>query len=221
MKSRTGFSDSALEAMKWLALVAMTVDHVNTVLFDREHAWMFAVGRLAFPLFAFVLGVNLARPTTSKPWAMRRLLLWGCIAQPLHAWAFGSALPLNVLFTFVVAVAVIRLWETRREGWAVLVFAVLPLMVDYQWMGVACVLAAYAWARSPGFNGAVFMVLALTSLTLVNGSFWQWTAVPVIASFAFWTWHVPRIRWAFYGYYVAHFAWLATIASINFQALRS
>ena len=198
----------------------MTIDHVNTVIYDREHAWMFAVGRLAYPLFAFVLGVNLARPSADKGRALRRLLLWACIAQPVHAWAFGSLLPLNVLFTFAIAVAGLQLWHTRREALAVAVCLLAPLLVDYQWMGVACVLAAYAWAKSPTWNSVLACVAALASLSLVNGSFWQWSAVAVLLAASAWTLYVPRLRWAFYGYYVAHFVALAAFAAISLDGLR-
>lgn len=210
---KTRFSDSALEGLKWVALVAMTIDHVNTVIFDREHAWMFAVGRLAYPLFAFVLGVNLARPATDKGRAVRRLLQWAVIAQPVHAWAFGSMWPLNVLFAFAIAAAGLQLWQARRESLAVAVCLLAPCVVDYQWMGVACVLAAYAWAKSPNWNSVLACVGALASLSVVNGSFWQWAALPVLLAASGWTLYVPRLRWAFYGYYVAHFAVLALLAT--------
>ena len=44
--------------LKWLALVFMTVDHVGAFLFP-ECAALRAVGRLAFPLFAFTVGESL------------------------------------------------------------------------------------------------------------------------------------------------------------------
>ncbi len=34
----------------------------NKYLFDGSHPWMYALGRISMPLFAFVLGYNLARP---------------------------------------------------------------------------------------------------------------------------------------------------------------
>ena len=59
---RLELSSGTLEALKWLALLLMTLDHVNKHLLHASVPELFAVGRLALPLFGFVLGYNLARP---------------------------------------------------------------------------------------------------------------------------------------------------------------
>jgi uncharacterized membrane protein len=67
---RLEVTDASLEWMKWLAVVGMVLDHVNWFFFASSfdnpqaspHAWMNDVGRVVFPLFAFVFGINLARP---------------------------------------------------------------------------------------------------------------------------------------------------------------
>nr|WEG85486.1 trbP [Escherichia coli] len=55
-------ADGTIEALKWLALLAMTGDHVNKYLFNGTLPYLFEAGRLALPLFVFVLAYNLARP---------------------------------------------------------------------------------------------------------------------------------------------------------------
>ena len=55
-------SSGTLEALKWLALLLMTLDHVNKHLLHASVPELFAAGRLTLPLFGFVLGYNLARP---------------------------------------------------------------------------------------------------------------------------------------------------------------
>ena len=59
---RLELSSGSLEALKWLALLLMTLDHVNKHLLHASVPELFAAGRLALPLFGFVLGYNLARP---------------------------------------------------------------------------------------------------------------------------------------------------------------
>ncbi len=44
-----------LEGLKWLGLLLMTVDHVNKYLLHDAIPALFAAGRLAVPLFSFVL----------------------------------------------------------------------------------------------------------------------------------------------------------------------
>ena len=54
-------SDGTIEAMKWLALLSMTGDHVNKCLFNGTLPFLFEIGRLPMPLLIFVLPYNLAQ----------------------------------------------------------------------------------------------------------------------------------------------------------------
>jgi len=51
---------SQLELLKWIALVAMTLDHygkiVDPSIFEETHA----IGRLAYPLFAWIIASRLS-----------------------------------------------------------------------------------------------------------------------------------------------------------------
>ncbi|HHA2558579.1 TPA: TraX family protein [Stenotrophomonas maltophilia] len=89
-------------------------------------------GRVTFPLFALVMAYNLAPPGADPVKSVRRLGMWGLIAQPVHALAFGYWLPLNILLTFALCAAAIHAAGQRK--WIVLAFAsaVLPAFVDYQ-----------------------------------------------------------------------------------------
>ena len=82
---RLELSSGALEALKWLALLLMTLDHVNKHLLHASVPELFAAGRLALPLFGFVLGYNLARPGALVGGVYsrtaRRLALFGSIAS--------------------------------------------------------------------------------------------------------------------------------------------
>ena len=51
-----------LEALKWMALILMTVDHVNKYLLHDSMPALFQAGRISMPLFVFVLAYNAARP---------------------------------------------------------------------------------------------------------------------------------------------------------------
>ena len=49
----SGF-DFGRELLKWIAIITMTVDHVGAVLYP-EFEFLRWIGRLAFPLFAYLL----------------------------------------------------------------------------------------------------------------------------------------------------------------------
>jgi TraX protein len=77
-------NSGTLEALKCLALLLMTLDHVNKHLLHGSVPELFAAGRLALPLFGFVLGYNLARPGALASGIFsrtaRRLASFGTIA---------------------------------------------------------------------------------------------------------------------------------------------
>lgn len=102
--------------------------------------------RVVFPIFALVLAYNLVRPGAIAP-SLSRLAIAAAIAQPFHAWAFGYWLPLNVLATFAVAVAMMRLWFADRRILALVVGIVASPWVDYGLAGVALTFAAWLWLR--------------------------------------------------------------------------
>ena len=103
-------SSGTLEALKWLALMLMTLDHVNKHLLHASVPELFAAGRLALPLFGFVLGYNLARPgalaSGGYSRTARRLAMFGTIATiPFIAlgglgWGWW---PFNIMATLLVA----------------------------------------------------------------------------------------------------------------------
>jgi hypothetical protein len=123
---RLELSSGSLEVLKWLALLLMTLDHVNKHLLHASVPELFAVGRLALPLFGFVLGYNLARPgalaSGSYSRTARRLAIFGTIATiPFIAlgglgWGWW---PLNIMATLLVAT--LCAWLSRSadpRGWS-------------------------------------------------------------------------------------------------------
>src|SRR5258706_8198510 len=108
---------TALSALKWFALVAMTLDHVNTYLLGSRPD-LYAIGRLAFPLFACVFGFKIGRPAPGKPVGLQRrtvllLLTAAATAQLPYSYLHGGGpWPLNVMGLFLVALCAV--WWLRR-----------------------------------------------------------------------------------------------------------
>lgn len=208
-------SDGVLEWLKWLALLLMTGDHVNKALYSSELPLLSQAARVCFPIFAMVLVYNLCRPGVDAARAIRRLLLVGVIAQPFHALAFGGFFPLNVLFTFALG---LFLCFSRSRLWSLLAFGVGGLFVDYQWFGLALVVALFLFFRAPPYRWfwpAVGVGIALASLEVINGNWWALMAVPVVLLAVKGRASLPRWRWAFYVYYPAHLAALALLALLT------
>jgi hypothetical protein len=206
-------SDGAAELLKWSALLAMLVDHVNAAFFDR-HAGLPAevIGRLAMPVFSIVLAYNLARPGVDLSRALRRLVLVGALAVPAHAYLFGwlGIWPLNVLLTFAVAVGVIMLVEQGRRVEALVFFLLASCLVEYWHAGVGLVVAFWAYFRGRDTRG-LWAGLALVGLCLVNVNTWALLALPLVWFSTQAGADVPRLRWAFYVAYPVHLSVIALL----------
>ena len=50
-------ADGTAEALKWLALALMVLDHVNKYLYNDALPWVSPIARISFPLFGFVLAL--------------------------------------------------------------------------------------------------------------------------------------------------------------------
>ena len=199
------------EPLKWVALAAMTFDHINTFLLAGSVPALYALGRIAFPLFALVLASNLARPSAHYGRLSARLVGFGLLAA-LPLTVMGHAMPLNVMFTFAAAVLVIAL---RDAGWlksGAVAFVLLGIVVDYHWPGLLLIVAARRYFATKGTGSMLVTLGALVALAWPNENYWALAAVPVILAVQHAQIDVPRLRWAFYAYYPLHFAVLALLA---------
>lgn len=108
-----------LDAAKVVACVLMLVDHINCVIYKWSFDSLFYVGRAAFPLFAlcFVMALG-ANP--DRQWrALKRLALWCCVAQPLHAMLMPFPVwAANILASFIVGLVLIyQHTKIAMDGW--------------------------------------------------------------------------------------------------------
>jgi len=205
--------DGTLEALKWIALALMLLDHVNTFLYDRTLPGAYQAGRWVAPVFAFVLAYNLARPGALQRGAhqrtMKRLAVFGVLASPPFMALIDHWWPLNILFLLLTATAVIYGLE-RGDGAGIAIagvsFCIGGLLAEYHYPGVAMVVAAWAYCRQPTGRHFAAWVLFTASLVLLNNNLWALTAVPTLLLATHIDLRVPRLRWAFYAFYPAHLA---------------
>jgi hypothetical protein len=227
-------NDGALEAIKWLALVLMTGDHINKYLLGGQVHALYAAGRLVFPLFAFVFAYNLARPGAlangAYQRAMTRLAAVGALASVpfiglgglLYGWW-----PFNILASFLLSAATMHLVErggVARMALAALLFLAGGLFVEFWWPGIAMTLAAWCYVRRPSAGALLTWIAATAALGCIPWllarvpmalSLWALAALPVIALASRLQLRVPRLRWAFYAYYPAHLAVLWAIQNLQ------
>ena len=210
-------TDGAVEALKWLAMLLMVADHVNKYLLHDRVPVAFDLGRLVMPIFAIVLGFNLARsvPGTFQRVSLR-LSLYGLIATVPFIALGGLAWvwwPLNIMATFLVATLVCWAFDPgrlRHKVLACVLFLVAGSSVEFWWPGVALCVAAWSYVRSPNWLALAAGMAALVALRMVNGNDFALLALPVLVLGTMWRRPLPRARHVFYAFYPLHLAalWL-------------
>jgi hypothetical protein len=217
-------STGSIEALKWLGLVLMTGDHVNKYLLHAAVIPLFCAGRLVMPIFAIVLGFNLARPGTLARGAYGRAIKHMAITAAIASIPFVALgglgwgwWPLNIMASFALAAASMYLLErggTGRVIAAVVLLVVGGLFVEYWWAGLGIAMAAWSYARRPNWLALLLAALAFAGLHLVNSNWWALAALPVVVSASAVDLRVPRVRWLFYAYYPAHLAAISALRAV-------
>ncbi len=97
--------DIGREILKWIAIVTMTIDHVGVVLYP-ELTILRIIGRLAFPLFCYLLMLGVKNTRNIKNYFIR-LFIFALISQVPYHLAFENipfARLLNNFFTLSLGV---------------------------------------------------------------------------------------------------------------------
>ncbi len=136
--------------IKVLAIVAMFIGHIGLFFFESP-LWMYIIGRLAFPLFAFLLA-NGARHTKNPRAYLLRLFIFALISQIPFILANRIVDPnywtLNILFTLFLGLLAILL----TKGKSIVIKSIILTLffiggfvfqVDYGGLGVLSVVLFY------------------------------------------------------------------------------
>lgn len=213
-----------MEALKWVALASMLLDHIGRLALGYGQAtWVFAGGRLAFPLFAIVLGLNLARTGDRAERSARttlRLAFWCAVSVGPSVWARGHPEVVNVLGTLGLGALLCWLAEAHLHAIVRLTLAVPVIVaaphVEFGLPGVLLVFAVYAAATRPGIATVVAAAASLLLTGWLNARHGGWAAMagtlgalPLLVLVRGLPLRVSRLGRAFYIVYPAHLALIA------------
>ena len=157
-KKQTGLPDISARTLHILAMVFMLLDHLWATIIPGQN-WLTCVGRLAFPIFAFLSVEGYFHTHDFKKY-IKRLLLFALISEiPFNLMSGGQIFypyHQNVLWTFLIALSGIWLIERVKrliQGWRIVPVATLVLglvsllgstaMTDYYGAGVLMVFVFY------------------------------------------------------------------------------
>jgi hypothetical protein len=225
-----GFTDGQLETLKWIALASMFVDHFGRLLLGHGvDGWVFAFGRIAFPVFAAVLALNLARPGDRAARALRttrRLAFWCAISVLPSIWARGEPMLVNVLGTLALGAA--ACWLAAIHGHVVLrLLAIVGVgvaswYVEFGLAGVFLIPAIFIWCSEGQREAAAFAILMLLLTGWLNAAFGGAAAmagtlacIPIAVATRLAPVRAPRLQLAFYLVYPLHLGLIGALNSLR------
>ena len=207
--------------LKILALITMTIDHVGAMLFP-ESTWFRIVGRLAFPIFAYMIAEG-CRYTRSKSRYLGLCIGVAALCQVVY-FLFMDSLYQCILVTFSLSIGLIWVFDLAVKKkypalWVAAAIAmlgvyflteVLPLLlkhtdygIDYGFWGVMLPVCVY-------FSKTKSAKLLLSGLCLcMLGWLYrdvQWYALLALLLLALYNGQRGKwkLKYLFYIYYPAH-----------------
>ena len=150
LKPEFGLSGSVL---KVIAMISMVIDHVALYLMDDStvlYETMRCIGRIAFPVFAFLIAVGFIH-TRSRYRYFFTLLGFAVISEMPWYLLNGTDGTHNVMFTLALGVATLMVLENLLQRSLVLGFLwtlgmaglAFWLGVDYEWGGILVIVIFY------------------------------------------------------------------------------
>ena len=222
--------------LKMMALVIMLIDHIGAVIvrrtmsmpgFDHDfwsslYSPMRYIGRLAFPIFCFLLVEGFVHTSNVKKY-LRGMLIFALISEiPFNLGITGSLFSLqyqNVFFELAFGIIALICFEKIENkysnyiGQAILRLTVIILFAglaeflkfDYGMYGIISIVALYA------FRGNRLMQLLVGALTF----YWEPVAPLAFLLIALYNGKRGRsVKYAFYVFYPTHLLVLYLIARI-------
>lgn len=163
-------------ALRLLALMCMCVDHIGLALFPSSGVFR-CVGRLAFPLYCFLLTQGYLHTRDLRAYARRLLLLALLSEVPFDLLIFGrvsSGVEQNVLFSLLLCLIALYAADSLRgrPASAALVLvticmAAMSARVSFGWLGITlCLCFYYLKDHPPAMAAGAAGLLLLYSVSL-------------------------------------------------------
>lgn len=129
-KLKTETTSASLHIM---AMAFMLCDHLwGTVVPGND--WLTCIGRLAFPIFAFLLVEGYFHTRNLKKYVLR-LLVFAVLSEVPFNLAMGSRIlyPIhqNVLWSFLISIGLIHWNEKAKHAWVKIVVGIASVLIGY------------------------------------------------------------------------------------------
>ena len=202
--------------LKLLAMLTMTLDHIGVQMFPGA-LWLRIVGRLAFPIYAYMIAEGCAHTRNRRKYLLQMAGL-ALLCQLVYFFAMGSLFQC-ILVTFTLSILLIYACDTGSRPLTALallgvafVTVALPRLlpgtdfaIDYGFFGVLVPVAVYLGKTHR--EKLLFMAFTLAALAWSGGDI-QWYSLAALLPLALYGGQrgKRRMKWLFYLYYPLHLA---------------
>ncbi|WP_022749779.1 TraX family protein [Lachnobacterium bovis] len=239
--------------LKYIAIIIMLIDHIGAALLERE-VWFFyqkfdsyemvleidevlrSIGRIAFPLFAFMIAEGAIHTRNIKKYAVR-LFIFGVISEiPFDLAFFDKPFYFdsnNVFFTLAIAVAVIMLQSELEKIQYEKMLSYQEVMIGKMLILGAGVLAAYFLNTDYSACGVLVIyvmysaillgqkeigyIVGVVLLILMCGEIEKWSIFGIIFIYLYNGERGKQNKYLFYIFYPGHLILLTLIRFFLFK----
>ncbi|MEF9941293.1 MAG: TraX family protein [Lachnospiraceae bacterium] len=195
--------------LKIIAIVSMTIDHVGVVLFPQYIVFRI-IGRIAFPIFCFLLVEGFFHTHDLKKY-MLRLGIFALVSEiPFDLAASKTILEFqhqNIFFTLLAGAFMLYLLEKNRYNSFIKVSTVVMMMLlvellhtDYSSMGLLIILCFYL---TRGSFWPMVLSIAIVNILFI-GHIQGYGALALIPIGLYSGEQGPRMKYFFYCFYPIH-----------------
>ena len=200
--------------LKLIALLTMIIDHVGAIFFSFEPNFRI-IGRIAFPIYCFLLVEGYFHTRDVKKYSIR-LLIFALVSEIPFDYAFFGELNnihQNIFFTLFLGLMAVHVMEKYTLKNPIISFAGLFIAVilseylrtDYGVLGILYILTFYGLRKMEGVQKVILMVIIISALNLLLSGglqFYSVLAIPFIVAYN----GKQGVRNSFlkYGFYAAY-----------------
>jgi len=223
--------------LKVIACLAMVADHVG-YLFYPDVTILRMAGRLAFPIFAFLIAEGYSRTKNIKKYLFR-LFIFFVVSQPIYGYIFnrngGSVL--NIFASLFLGLTAIYFYDKNRNKYHGLIIVCLisilasAINAAYGFLGVLMIFSFYFYDVKESFDKLFLTQLMLIIIFMASSLSYQYSIVHIV-TFADVGWMLAQLwflsalyiikmyngqrgrysKYFFYAFYPVHLLILGVIA---------
>ena len=119
--------------LKWIAIIGMVLNHIVFAWWEVLPLWLafplYAAGGLTFPIMAYFVVEGYKHTSNLKKYFLR-LFLFGLISIPLHILVFRGGIGMNILFTIMLSLLALILYDRVKSRVVFWILFILLLAVS-------------------------------------------------------------------------------------------